>query len=383
MTEPSEFILSNARIVLANTILEQGWVEISEGRIIAVGEGAPPKSGWDMAGDTLIPGLVELHTDHLEAHFAPRPGVYWHPKSAVLAYDAQIAASGITTVFDSLRVGQDSRKDGFSAHAEQLADAISAAQAQGLLRSEHFTHLRCEICSPDVIEKIESYLSGRSIQLMSLNDHTPGQRQFRNMDKWLEYYRGKSGMSEDELQSFIVQRLDYAAKFADEHHQKLVNIARGHNISIASHDDTTLEHVQESILDGAAIAEFPTTIEAAAASHSAGIRVMMGAPNMVRGGSHSGNVSAIDLAHAGTLDVLSSDYVPTSLLMAAWMLPALAPAVSLPAAIRMVSKTPAEAVNLQDRGEIAVGKRADLVRIFTSDAHPVVRNVWTMGKRVA
>ena len=383
MTEPAEFVLSNARIVLADDVLRQGWIAVSHGKILAVGEGAAPEKGLDMRGDTLITGLVELHTDHLEAHFAPRPGVYWNPLSAVLAYDAQIAASGITTVFDSLRVGQDSRKDGFSAHAEQLGDAINSAQIDGLLRSAHFTHLRCEICSPDVIEKIESYLDGRAIHLISLNDHTPGQRQFRNMDKWLEYYRGKSGMSEDQLQSFITQRITYAQEFGTKHHQKLVEIARHHKIAVASHDDTTLEHVQESVKDGASLAEFPTTIEAAAASHAAGIRVMMGAPNVVRGGSHSGNVSAIDLARRGTLDVLSSDYVPTSLLMAAWMLPKAVPSLSLPEALRMVTKTPAEAVGLTDRGEIAVGKRADLVRIFDSADHPVVRSVWTAGKRVA
>jgi len=383
VTEPAEFVLSNARIILADEVLQQGWIAVSHGRILAVGEGAAPEKGLDMGGDTLIPGLVELHTDHLEAHFAPRPGVYWNPLSAVLAYDAQIAASGITTVFDSLRVGQDSRKDGFSAHAEQLGDAINSTQSNGLLRAEHFTHLRCEICSPDVIEKIESYLDSRAIHLMSLNDHTPGQRQFRNMDKWLEYYRGKSGMSEAQLQDFIGQRIAYAQEFGTKHHQKLVEIARANKIAVASHDDTTLDHVRDSIEDGASIAEFPTTIEAAAASHAAGIRVMMGAPNVVRGGSHSGNVSAIDLAHRGTLDVLSSDYVPTSLLMAAWMLPDVVPALSLPAALRMVSKTPAEAVGLTDRGEILSGKRADLARIFVSGDHPVVRTVWTAGKRVA
>jgi alpha-D-ribose 1-methylphosphonate 5-triphosphate diphosphatase len=383
VNEPTEYILTHARLVLADSILDRGWVAVSDGKIADFGEGDAPEKGLNLHGDTLIPGLVELHTDHLEAHFSPRPNVFWNPLSAVLAYDAQIAASGITTVFDSLRVGQDSRKDGFSTHLEELADAITLAQTQGALRAQHFTHLRCEICSPDVIEKTESFVATRPIHLMSLNDHTPGQRQFRDINKWLDYYRGKTSMSEAQLQDFIGERVAFNREFGAAHHDRLVEIARAHKVSIASHDDTTLDHVAESIADGASLAEFPTTIEAAAASHAAGICVMMGAPNIVRGGSHSGNVSATELARRGTLDVLSSDYVPTSLLMAAWMLPELVPSISLPDAMRMVTKTPAQAANLHDRGEIAIGQRADLVRVVAGQTLPIVRNVWTGGLRVA
>jgi alpha-D-ribose 1-methylphosphonate 5-triphosphate diphosphatase len=109
----------------------------------------------------------------------------------------------------------------------------------------------------------------------------------------------------------------------------------------------------------------------------------MGAPNLVRGGSHSGNVATADLARAGVLDLLSSDYVPASLLMAALRLPQAVPAISLPAAVRMVTKTAAEAVGLDDRGEIAAGKRADLVRVHVAKAVPVARPVWSAGRRVA
>ncbi len=383
MNDPVEYILGNARLVLPDRIIERGWVIVSHGKIAGFGEGEPPEQGYDLKGDTLIPGLVELHTDHLEAHFSPRPKVLWHPLSSVLAYDAQIAASGITTVFDSLRVGRDSRKDGFSQHVEALADTITQAGLDGSLKVEHFTHLRCEICSPDVIEKTKSFVATRKIHLMSLNDHTPGQRQFRDIEKWLDYYRGKTSMSKQQLQDFVDERVAFNRDFGVQHRRELVAIARAENVAIASHDDTELVHVEESIADGASLAEFPTTVEAASASHAAGIMVMMGAPNVVRGGSHSGNVAATELAARGTLDVLSSDYVPASLLMAAWMLPEKVPGITLPDAIRMVSKTPALAANLQDRGEIAVGKRADFVRITTGSEIPVIRTVWCAGARVA
>jgi alpha-D-ribose 1-methylphosphonate 5-triphosphate diphosphatase len=160
-------------------------------------------------------------------------------------------------------------------------------------------------------------------------------------------------------------------------------MAHARGIPLASHDDTTAEHVARSIADRVAIAEFPTTVAAAQALHAGGVRVLMGAPNLVRGGSHSGNVATADLARAGVLDVLSSDYVPASLLMAALRLPQAVSAISLPAAVRMVTKTAAEAVGLDDRGEIAADKRADLVRVHVANAVPVARSVWRAGRRVA
>jgi alpha-D-ribose 1-methylphosphonate 5-triphosphate diphosphatase len=161
-----------------------------------------------------------------------------------------------------------------------------------------------------------------------------------------------------------------------------VALADKHGIPLASHDDTTAEHVAQSVRDGVAIAEFPTTFEAAEALHAAGVRVLMGAPNLIRGGSHSGNVGTAELANAGVLDVLSSDYVPASLLMAAFALPRAVPSMALPEAVRAASKTPAEAVGLNDRGEIAIGKRADLVRVHIVRGLPVVRSVWRAGRRV-
>ncbi|MBY0611524.1 MAG: alpha-D-ribose 1-methylphosphonate 5-triphosphate diphosphatase [Beijerinckiaceae bacterium] len=379
---PTETILGNAEIILADRVIERGWIVMSDGLIAEVGEGDAPRGALDMAGDTLIPGLVELHTDHLEAHFSPRPKVQWHPLSSVIAYDAQIAASGITTVFDSLRVGQDSRKDAFNDNLESLADTIHEAQQSKLLRVEHLTHLRCEVCSPDVVDKATRFLAQRAVHLMSLMDHTPGIRQFRDIEKWLDYYRGKTTMTEAQLQKFVEERQALNRELEPLHHRKLVELARSRNVPIASHDDTTIANVEESISDGATLAEFPTTIEAAAASHAAGIKVMMGAPNVVRGGSHSGNVAASDLAREGTLDVLSSDYVPGSLLMAAFQLPADIPSITLPQAVRMITKNAAEAAKLHDRGELRAGLRADVVRVHRHDSIPVVRTVWHQGARV-
>jgi alpha-D-ribose 1-methylphosphonate 5-triphosphate diphosphatase len=190
-------------------------------------------------------------------------------------------------------------------------------------------------------------------------------------------------MTDAELDLLFAKRLAYQAEHAQANHRDIVALARAHNTPLASHDDTTPDHVAEAISDGVSIAEFPTTVEAARALHAAGVRVLMGAPNLVRGGSHAGNVATVELARAGALDVLSSDYVPASLLMAALCLPKAVPEIALPAAVRTVSKTPAEAVGLGDRGEIAVGKRADLIRVHVAHDVPAVRSVWRGGTRVA
>ena len=382
MTTVNDELLTNARVVLPTRVIEQGWVAMSGGKIAEIGEGAAPERGLDMGGDLLIPGLVELHTDHIEQHFLPRPGVIWHPLAAALSYDAQIAASGITTVFDCFRVGSDERKDVFSEHVVTLSETVQNAQAEGLLRARHLIHLRCEICSPDVVTGTEAMLARRPADIISLMDHTPGQRQFRSVEKLKDYYRRASNMTEEQMERFMAERIDLHAQYAGPHRRALVAIAQKHGIRLASHDDTTTEQVAEAVSDAVSIAEFPVTAEAAAASHAAGISVLMGAPNVVRGGSHSGNIAAIELAHAGVLDILSSDYVPASLLFAAFRLAQDVPGIDLPAAIRTVTATPAAAAGLHDRGTLEAGRAADIVRVKDGADVPVIRAVWCAGRRV-
>src|SRR5215813_1866028 len=340
--QTEEKILANATIVLADRVIEQGWLAMSDGRIAEFGEGSPPERGEDLHGDLLMPGLVELHTDHLEAHYAPRPKVHWNPVAAVVSFDGQLATSGITTVLDSLRVWTEEGVEEADGKAETLAGAIAEAREAGLLRVDHLLHLRCEVPMPSVVAEATPLIGRSDVRLASLMDHTPGQRQFRDERKLRDYYRGKRGdLTDAELDRLFRKRLEYQAAHAADNYRRLVELARTHETPLASHDDTTLEHVADAIRDRVAIAEFPTTIEAAEALHAGGIRVLMGAPNLVRGGSHAGNVATADLAQAGVLDVLSSDYMPASLLMAALRLPKIAAGIDLAAAVRTVTTTPA------------------------------------------
>ncbi|RVU17457.1 alpha-D-ribose 1-methylphosphonate 5-triphosphate diphosphatase [Methylobacterium oryzihabitans] len=376
----TDMLIENATLVLPDRV-QHGWIAVTDGRIAEIGEGRAPERGLDLAGDTLIPGLVELHTDHLESHYVPRPKVRWHPLAAVIAYDAQIAASGITTVFDSLRAGSEPDESGLGRDLMRLAEAIEEGREAGLLRVDHRAHLRCELPCPDVVESVTAFAARLPVGLISLMDHTPGQRQFRDIEKYYIYAR-RSGRTLEEIQAAT------AAKIRDGHARNAANrpaivaMARAAGIALASHDDTTLDDVAQSRDEGVAVAEFPTTIEAAQACHAAGITVMMGAPNLIRGGSHSGNVAAATLAKAGLLDILSSDYVPASLLMAAFALPEQA-GIPLPQAIATVTANPARATGLDDRGALAPGLRADLVRVQVAAGIPVVRRVWRGGAQVA
>jgi alpha-D-ribose 1-methylphosphonate 5-triphosphate diphosphatase len=374
-------IIENASIILSDRAVH-GWIAVEDGTIAEIGEGRAPERGLDFDGDHLIPGLVELHTDHLESHYAPRPKIRWHPLGAVLAYDAQIAASGITTVFDSLRAGADLDGGGLGGELFDLAEAIDEARHHELFRCEHLTHLRCEVPSPDVVETVQSFAARYPIGLISLMDHTPGQRQFRDLAKYLTYYGGKTGKTAEEIQASITEKQRENGAHSAANRPALVALAKKRGILLASHDDTTTDEVDESAADGVALAEFPTTLESALACHARGITIMMGAPNLIRGGSHSGNVAAETLAQEGALDILSSDYVPASLLMAAFDLPRRVPRISLPQAVRTVTKNPADATGLTDRGEIAMGKRADLVRVRMAGEVPVVRRVWRGGERI-
>lgn len=381
---PSEMTLKNARVVLDDEIVS-GSVTIRDGVIVDVDTGSSDV-GDDMEGDYLIPGLVELHTDHLESHYAPRPGVLWNSIAALQAHDAQVAGSGITTVFDCLRLGSDEFGGFKKGEMRVIADALETAAAEDRLRASHMIHLRCEVSASDVLEHFDDFRTDPQVRLASLMDHAPGQRQFQTIEQYTLYYRKKRNLSDSDFERFIAYRLEESSLYAAPHRKAIVEACTRRGIALASHDDATIEHVEESKGFGVRLAEFPTSFEAAQASHQAGMAVLMGAPNVVRGKSHSGNISARTLADEGVLDVLSSDYVPLSLIHAPFVLAAdESSGITLPRAIRMVSATPARAVGLDDRGRIANDLRADLVRVRVRNDRsvPIVKSVWREGQRVA
>lgn len=379
---PAEQIFTNARVV-TDTEVFVGTVAVRDGLIYDISEGACqlPRA-QDLRGDYLLPGLVELHTDNLEKYMNPRPGVDWPPESAVLAHDAQVVAAGITTVFDALAIGDVNPKGDRMRQLPVMQQAITHAVQSGHARADHLLHLRCELSHEKTLDVFTELVESPLVQMVSVMDHSPGQRQFVKLEKYREYYQGKYHLSDAEMEAFIERQIANSRRYSKEYRRRIAEECRHRSLSLASHDDATMEHVQESAGYGMSIAEFPTTVEAAGLSHRLGLKVLMGAPNIVRGGSHSGNVAAADLAAQGVLDILSSDYYPASLLQAARRLADESENYDLPRAVRAISLEPARAAGLNDRGEIRAGLRADLVHVRAHGQQFVVQHVWRGGQRV-
>jgi len=379
----TETILANATLVLPREVL-RGSLTLSEGRIAAIEPGrAVPSGAVDCEGDVLAPGLIELHTDNLERHIQPRPKVDWPHAAAIVAHDAELAGVGITTVFDAMRVGSvvTNTKSRYPKYARGLATELLAMRASGALRISHFLHLRAEVCSETLVAELEEFGPEDRVGIVSLMDHTPGQRQFRDVSKLARYVMGKHNLTAEEFDQHVANLQRLRDTYGDDHEAAAVAEARRFGAVLASHDDTTAGQVATSAGYGIRLAEFPTTVEAAQACRDHGIAVMMGAPNLIRGGSHSGNVAALELAQAGLLDILSSDYVPAALLNGALMLADLWG--DLARGFATVTAAPAAAAGLADRGRIEPGARADVIRVARAGGTAVVRGSWVQGRRVA
>ncbi|MCK8077845.1 alpha-D-ribose 1-methylphosphonate 5-triphosphate diphosphatase [Vibrio sp. 1CM2L] len=375
-------IITNVNLVLENEVV-RGSVELRDGVIANMSDSTSQLPGaFDGENGFLMPGLIELHTDNLEKYFTPRPKVNWPPLSAMSAHDTQLIGSGITTVLDAVALG-DYRDGNRQENLDQFINTVAESQKRGLTRAEHRIHLRCEVPHSTTVGLFERYVNMPEVQLVSLMDHAPGQRQFVNIDKYRTYYQGKYNMTDAEMAAYEKDQVAQSQRWSKQNRDEITRQCRDLNIPTASHDDATSAHVTESKELGMVIAEFPTTVEAAKRSHELGLKVMMGAPNVIRGGSHSGNVAAHELASLGVLDILSSDYYPVSLLDAVFTLVNdERNNLDVAQAVQLATLNPAQALGLTDRGVIAEGKRADLVLAHRLDDHQLVSRVWREGKKV-
>ena len=378
-----ETVFANAKIITENAIIH-GTIMFADGVISSIDSGTRvPLGAIDCEGDYVAPGLIELHTDNLERHLTPRPKVNWPKRAAVLGHDRELAGAGITSVFDALRVGSeaDQNRQGYLRYARETVDHILDQINHRALKVSHHIHLRAELCTETLVEELYEFSVNDRVRLVSLMDHTPGQRQFRDMSKHREYLMGKHGYNDAEVEAHWTKLRELQTLYLEKNRAATVAYATEVGAILASHDDTTLDDVLESDRLGITVAEFPTTLEAAEACRAKAQFIVMGAPNIVRGGSHSGNVAAQELARGGLLDILSSDYVPAALLNAAVSLGTLLE--DMAAGIRTVTACPADAVGFDDRGRIAPEKRADLVRFAMHDGLPIIKSVWSRGQRIA
>ena len=375
-------IYTNYRLLLPTEEI-LGTLVIKNGTIADIQPGIVSQ-GQNGNGDYLLPGLIELHTDNLEKCISPRPGVRWNLDAAAVNHDRDLISSGITTVCDAIAIGDVTpREDSLRLHHyAPMIEAIAEGQSVGRFSCDHLLHLRCELGYEHLYKIVEPYAEHPLLALISLMDHTPGQRQFVNIDKYKEYYQGKHGVPETKMEEFIQMRLENQHRHAVANRQALVRMTQNKGISLASHDDATIDHVQEAIAEGVVLAEFPTTVDAAKEAHNNDLLVLMGAPNVVLGGSHSGNVSAMELVELGLVDIISSDYVPRSLLQSVFIISQQANK-PLYEAIKLVTLNPAKAINLDSKiGTLEVGKRADFLTVHNDGIVPRILEIYKNGQRV-
>jgi len=375
--------IRNARIVTPDAVIE-GGLAWSVGAIAAVGAEAGSDDGaLDFGGDYLLPGLVDLHTDNLERHFSPRPGVTWDPVLAATAHDAQVAAAGVTTVFDSLCVGQSIRQVDRVEWLRPMLEGVATARAAGLFRVDHRLHLRCEVTDPNTPALFDELAGAFPVGFVSIMDHAPGHRQSPDVARYVETMTAWAGGERARIEGQVAGLMERSRTVGPEVAAAIAARAAERGLALATHDDDRPAHIEAAAALGAVMSEFPTTMAAAEAARDAGLLVAGGAPNLVRGGSHSGNAAVADMARAGALDAICSDYVPAAMLAAAFRLTAPDIGWPLPRAIATVSLGPARAAGLDDRGALAVGLAADMARVRTVDGRPHVVAVWRGGRRVA
>ncbi len=373
-------ILTNARIVLAGEVIH-GTVVLDGATIAEIQPGRSNAPGaLDLEGDVLMPGVVDVHTDNLERQVQPRSNARWPSRSAMLTHDAQCAVSGVTTVLDALCLGDLGFDKGRITTFRDGVRDLDVLADTGLLKSEHFLHLRCELPAADLMELFDPVAEHARVRMVSLMDHSPGVGQYADLDRY-RAMRRREGIAPDRIEQRITELQEQRGRLRDVNRKRLLDRMAPSAVALASHDDRTEAEVEENHQDGIRISEFPVSMIAAKAARARGMQVVAGAPNIVRGGSHSGNVSAASLVRERAVDGLASDYVPASLVEAAFACVGQT-GISLANSVAMVTANPAAMAGLADRGRIAVGSRADLVRVREFEGTPVVRQVWRTGERV-
>ncbi|WP_299616515.1 alpha-D-ribose 1-methylphosphonate 5-triphosphate diphosphatase [uncultured Tateyamaria sp.] len=354
--------LSDVKLILADRIIENGALKIENGMIAEI-TGSPGQP----SGFTVFPGFIDMHGDMIELELEPRPKVDFPMEVAVGHLDARLAAAGVTTAYAGVSFSR-SAKDGERRSFEHTSAIIRALKdsIQGL-RVDHRIHARFDMTYTDAIAALEGLLEAGAVDLVSVMDHTPGQGQYRNIEKLIGY-RMRGGTSEEQARAEIQTRMDNAVPVEQllKNLKEVSRLCKAHGVAMASHDDDTVQMAKLMADIGAVISEFPVTMEAAQVAKKRGLMIAMGAPNAMRGQSYSGNLSAREAHAAGLLHILAADYHPAAILPAIRALSTSDPD-GLVGAVRLASKNPAKALGLSDRGEVAMGKRADLVVVDAND----------------
>jgi len=375
----STLYLTRARIVLPEAVLEDGALLVEDGVIAAIDpDGARAGQTVDLQGQTLMPGLVDLHCDAIEKEAEPRSRVLFPFDFAVAQVDRRNAAAGITTPFHALSFANNEWGVRNNATAADVVRAVHAFRRHSLV--DNRIHCRYEVTDAAAVPVLEELMESGMVDLLSVMDHSPGQGQFKTLESYLAYMMGNHGMSREQAEDVAACKLR-AREDAGSRVERLLAKAAGLSIATASHDDDSVARIAVMRAMGVGMSEFPITLDTARAAVSCGLPTILGAPNVLRGQSQSGSMRAIDAIRAGVASCLCSDYQPSALIAAAF---AAAEQAELPLhrAIALVTDHPARACALSDRGRIAPGRRADLVAVAPIGSQPLVTHTWSAGRLV-
>jgi alpha-D-ribose 1-methylphosphonate 5-triphosphate diphosphatase len=372
-------LVGNVRAVLPDRVVDDATVVVADGRILAVEEGRCYRQAEDGHGAFCLPGLVDSHSDAIEREISPRPSTWFDPAFALGSLEAHLLGVGITVVFHGLRFGEGAVRERTPVPALPVVAAIADRSGRSS-RVDHRVLFRVAARTERAVEHavacMERLPAEGTTPLLSFEDHTPGQGQFRDLTRLEATLSANVGDGGD-LRAEIARRMEDAAARLPIRHANLAAVralAGSGQVRALAHDCADPAEVADAHGWGASVAEFPLSVEAARAAREHGMPVVMGAPNVLLGGSHSGNVRAEEVVASGCCTGLASDYAPASLLAAAFDL-AGRRVVGLPEAVRLVTAGPAEVAGLPDRGALLPGRRADLVLVCLEGRWPRVRAV--------
>jgi len=363
--------LGNFTLVLPNEVVDTGSVRIEDGVIAEIRPEPVAGAAIDGGGRLLMPGFVDLHGDMIEREIAPRPNAQMPIDFGIHELDKKLAAAGVTTAYAAVSFATES----VYGHVRSLETTSAVIEGINRLRDnlliDHRVHARYEITNIGAAPTLERLLKADEIDMVSLTDHTPGQGQYNNIAAYIASISERRAITEEMAAEIVRKRI--AMRDNPEIEVKLkdiVSLALAHGLSLASHDDDSVEKVAEMFDLGVTISEFPVTLPAAEEARRRGLWTLMGAPNALRGQSMSGNLSALDAAKAGLLTIIAADYHPAAFVPGIFKLADMAEG-GLPAAVAMATGNAARSAGLTDRGEIAIGQRADLVVVEKGDVHRI------------
>jgi alpha-D-ribose 1-methylphosphonate 5-triphosphate diphosphatase len=370
-------LITGATLVLPDRVVEDGSLLLEDERILAICPVATyAVHEVEAEGALLLPGLVDLHGDAFEKEVEPRPKVAFPLPFAVAQIDRRCALAGVTTPFHALSFA--GREFGVRNDAMAAACIDALRSWRGLV--DNRVHVRYEVTVEGAAPIVAGLVVAGKVDLLSFMDHTPGQGQFRTPEAFAAYYQGAYAFDDAAVRELIAGKRAGQAS-ASARVLALAGLAREHGVAMASHDDDSVEQVQAMRALGASISEFPIDLSTAKAARAAGLCTLFGAPNIVRGGSQSGNMRALDAVLAGVCGALCSDYHPPALVQAVLALPELA-GITLPVAVALATSVPALAAGLHDRGRIEPGLRADLIAVRSRLGVAQVERTWVAGRLV-